>query len=225
MDYIPNFLTEQDHERIWNILYSHSWSTTIHRRQQFYGETYYHTTQDIAAIQPTTTTETNLHHDLDQFDFITEKLIELGYFTKELPPTQILVNEYVGQMGIATHFDDEHAFGDTIVTLSLGTPVWMTLEYPRERTNQCQDLVGQTKVLLERNSLFCMRQDVRFKWRHGIPKKSKWVRLPNDVAFKRTQDNVRVSLTFRRLLPGRKRVQKDSTEWVSSTPTPKKIQK
>jgi alkylated DNA repair dioxygenase AlkB len=217
LSYIPNFLTPQEEQQIWDLCYSHSWSTEIHRRQQFWGEVYFHTTQNLSSIQPledTSIATGPIAHDLSKFDFIHQKLIEFGYFTAEAPPTQILVNEYIGACGIASHFDDDHAFGDTIVTLSLGQPVWMSLVQPRVLTNQCQDLLHETKVLLEPNSLFSMQKEVRYKWRHGISK-SRWILLPDGTGIKRTLEFKRISLTFRRLLDGRKRVKEDSTEWVS----------
>jgi alkylated DNA repair dioxygenase AlkB len=216
ISYIPNFLTNEQEERIWEICYSHSWSSAIHRRQQFWGQVYFHTTQDVSTIQPIDDGKSTgpVAHDLHHFDFLLERLITLGYFTADQPPTQILVNEYVGPMGIASHFDDENAFGDTVVTVSLGQPVWLSLVQPRLLTNQCQDIENETKILIEPNSLFGMQRDIRYKWRHGISK-SRWVMLPDGSGIKRTLGFVRLSLTIRKLLEGRKRVCTNSKEWIS----------
>jgi alkylated DNA repair dioxygenase AlkB len=211
MTYIPNFLSEKDQDLIWNMCYEHSWSNAIHRRQQFWGPVYFHTTQDLSAIQPEQSTNA---HDISKFQFLIDMLIELGFFSRQDPPTQILVNEYVGPMGIASHFDESSAFGDTIVTISLGQPIWMSLVQPLQHTNQCQEYLNETKVLLETGSLFAMQKSVRYDWRHGITK-ARWVLLPDGSGIKRTRDFVRISLTIRKLLTGRKRVLQDSTEWIS----------
>ena len=83
------------------------------------------------------------------------------------------------------------------------------------KTNQCQDLEKETKVLLEPGSLFVMQQDARYLWRHGISGKAKWIRLPGDIVRRRDDDFVRTSLTVRKLLDGRKKVVQDDVGWVS----------
>ena len=141
-------------------------------------------------------------------------------------PDQILVNEYINNMGISTHFDDFNAFGKSIVTLSLINPIYMTLQKPININNYCNKLYnnGNVRILLEPRSLFVMKNDCRYKWRHGITK-HKLVFLPmnND-----NNDNVsddlkylvrkngyrRVSLTIRKLLNGRKKVIKNDVGWV-----------
>ncbi len=39
--------------------------------------------------------------------------------SREAFPTQILVNEYVENFGISSHFEDEDAFGDVIATVGV----------------------------------------------------------------------------------------------------------
>ena len=51
--YYQNFLTDDDVTKIMNILDSNPWRNAVRRRQQFYGEIYYHTIHDVAEIQPT----------------------------------------------------------------------------------------------------------------------------------------------------------------------------
>ncbi len=51
--YFPDFLTESEAERVMNIVERNPWSESLmQRRQQFYGDVYYHTRQELAAIQP-----------------------------------------------------------------------------------------------------------------------------------------------------------------------------
>jgi alkylated DNA repair dioxygenase AlkB len=199
--YIPNFITDEEHDILWNIIYSNPFTQLIHRRQQFYGETYYHTTHDVKALQPVG--ESINHLDIKQFSFVIEKLKKNGYFV-DCDPDQVLVNEYVGKCGIAKHFDDSNAFGDTICTISLGRGIWVQL---------CTESGDSFKVYVDKNSLFCYRDDARYKFMHGISKTATWVRIPGGEVVKRSNEFVRVSLTIRHLLDGRKRVEKDTTGW------------
>ncbi|KAJ3061647.1 hypothetical protein HK102_009033, partial [Quaeritorhiza haematococci] len=97
-------------------------------------------------------------------------------------PTQILINEYLGPMGISHHHDTPHAFGDSIVTLSLGQPIWMTLQLPRGGEHhpnpKHRDIVAETRILLEPGSLLVMRDEARYKWTHGIGR-SRYVAMPD----------------------------------------------
>lgn len=76
---------------------------------------------------------------------------ELGW------PSQVLVNEYRNNQGIASHFEDFEAFGDIILTISLINPLYMTLKKPVERTNACSEYLDVQKVLLEPGSLLVMQ--------------------------------------------------------------------
>ncbi|KAJ3251592.1 hypothetical protein HK103_002236 [Boothiomyces macroporosus] len=200
MQYIPNYVTPEEAKYIWDTVYDREFSTLIHRRQQFYGQRYYHTTCDLKDLQPTEEEEFKCY-DLELFQGIITRLENDGFFEKG-EVTQILVNEYAGAMGISNHFDDSNAFGDTIVTISVGKPVWLTLTSNED----------QTKVFLEENSLFCMKEDARYKYRHGIPK-AQWVRTPDGQCIKRGMDYIRISLTIRKLLDTRKKVEEDITHW------------
>jgi alkylated DNA repair dioxygenase AlkB len=104
----------------------------------------------------------------------------------------VVVNEYLPGQGIAPHIDKPDAFGDEIVSLSLGSAVGM--EFSR----------GDTKIvgLLDRCSLLIMKGDARQLWKHGIAKRKSDIatdwqrRRPVSVERKR-----RVSITFRKVLP------------------------
>eukprot|EP01083_Nonionella_stella_P165157 548810_1 len=143
-------------------------------------------------------------------------LVSMNYNDHSNYPDQVLVNEYIGNMGISTHFDDFDAFGDVITSLSLINPVYMTLQYPNELNNHCTDLKpnGRVRVLLEPRSLLVMKDDLRYKWRHGITK-HKLVFLPQDKGILKRDDNYRrLSATIRKLGKGRKRVLKSDIGWV-----------
>ena len=239
--YYKNFLNNDDVEKIMNILDSNPWRTAVRRRQQFYGEIYYHTIHDVAEIQPkfdannntkeSSKKASNIDLDMSPFQFLIDKFYtdffvkkheECKYCNNEIFgkdkstfPTQILVNEYIDNVGISSHFEDEEAFGPVIATISLLNPIYMTLEKPIEHNNSCDKYLGQTKVLLEKNSLFIMSDDCRFEWRHAITRHRKVPTVVsendhnNETKFsliQRDHNYRRVSLTIRHLLPGRKQV-------------------
>jgi len=211
--YYRDFLSLEDQQRIVDICDRNAWKKVIRRRQQFYGEIYYHTRQDEAEIQPADQTSMI---PLNPFQWLIDKLENEEWapkvFGQESFPTQILVNEYIDCTGIASHFEDEDAFGDVIATISLVSPIMMTLVKPMEHNNDCEDLIGFTKVLLEPGSLFIMKEDCRHLWRHGISRRAKLIPLPNGGHLVRDSQYRRISLTIRHLLQGRKRVLKSADE-------------
>ena len=87
--------------------------------------------------------------------------------------------------GISSHFEDEDCFGPIICTISCICPVLMSLQRPREHTNDCQDLIASTKLLLEPKSLMVMAGDSRFHWRHGIARAAKHVFLKDGASMRR----------------------------------------
>ena len=60
-------------------------------------------------------------------------------------PTQLLINEYRNNMGIASHFEDTKAFGPMICTISLISPTYLTLKRPTQtKTTNDDDSDGPT---------------------------------------------------------------------------------
>lgn len=227
--YFPAFLTESDERRIMEIVDSRRWSTVFRRRQQFYGEIYYHTSGAVPAVQPVIgdssfgaaaaeggtkqCDESAPTHDISSFEWLAERFFSPHFAGMDAIfgddrssfPTQILVNEYLGNAGIASHFEDEEAFGPVIATISLLAPIYMTLEKPREKNNACDDIVRSSKLLLEPRSMMIMSGESRFDFRHCITRHMD-VYLPSGEVVKRRAGYRRVSLTIRHLLPGRRQV-------------------
>jgi len=209
--YIPNFLTQEEHDRLLELIDGNEFSTVIHRRQQFYGETYYHTTHNLARIQPVDAKDGEIYHPIEQMKWLIDKLIENGVFTHDGDsyPTQCLVNEYVRNMGIASHFDDTEAFGDVIAAISLGDPIYMTMKLPKEHSNSCQDILDEKNIFIEPRSLFVMKGASRNAWRHGIRKAKRFHHPVTGEVIVRDMSYRRVSITIRKLLDGRKRTHVD----------------
>jgi len=236
LHYLPDFITAEEEQQIVSHIDSRHWSQCIHRRQQYYGQTYYHTTHDLTRIQPVYTDNDDQHHHnnnnnkddieptlpLSDFQWLIDrcyaidKQMNLGIFKADSSnaPTQILVNEYVENQGISSHFDDSNAFGDYILTLSLLQPLYMTLKKPEERTNQCQVILDEQHCLLMPRSLMVKCLDVRYAYRHGI-KKTKYIHLPSGEIIHRGKQYRRISLTIRKLLDGRKQSKITHSEWYN----------
>jgi alkylated DNA repair dioxygenase AlkB len=200
LEYYPNFFTAQEQEELLKLIDSQPWqSGIIARRQQFYGEIYYHTSFKSSRLQPNAVGGEENDKESAGCDSNNEKdsicqssstsqgisLKESGmqawlertrpFFPSDQPlPSQVLINEYRNNMGIASHFEDFEAFGPIIVTISLVQPVYMTLKKPTQKTNGCDDYHDIVKILLEPGSLLVMKDETRYEYRHGIGK-SKWV--------------------------------------------------
>ena len=251
LEYYRDFLTPQEQDELLALIDSNPWQEgVIARRQQFYGEVYYHTSFKSKALQGCSdqskgqkSAETG-GNGIPMGDSGMLNWLErtLPFFAREGLdlPTQVLINEYLNNMGIASHFEDFEAFGPVILTVSLVSPVYMTLKKPtiqpkidvdnesnKMNINACDTYDDIVKVLLEPGSLLIMKDDARYKYRHGIGK-YKWVNLPPSLQSKTTpsdEDTVatttrikrddsyrRVSLTIRHLLSTRRKVREDEDE-------------
>ncbi|MFN3302056.1 MAG: alpha-ketoglutarate-dependent dioxygenase AlkB, partial [Patescibacteria group bacterium] len=114
-----------------------------------------------------------------------KKLYQEGYMPAI--PDQLIVNEYKQGQGIASHVDCEPCFGDTIISLSLGSTCIM--EFTNKETRE------KIEVLLEPRSLVVLKDDARYLWTHGITGKKA------DI-FKgiKHERKTRISLTFRNVI-------------------------
>ncbi len=103
-------------------------------------------------------------------------------------PDQAIINEYESGQGIAPHIDCEPCFGDTIISLSLGSSCIMNFEKESHSKNK-------TEIFVEPRTLLIMKDESRYKWYHGIaPRKSDKF---NGETIKR---NRRISITFRKII-------------------------
>ena len=285
LEYYPDFLSPQEQEELLALIDANPWQDgIIARRQQFYGEVYYHTSfkskvlqgcsdksnrekntggdenrdegnrsrdydEDIDDTTSTTGNDSSINKSgsgIPIDDSGMRKWLDktMPFFEQEglmEPPTQILINEYKNNMGIASHFEDFNAFGPVILTISLVSPVYMTLKKPtiapiidggndnkkiNISINACDTYDDIVKVLLEPGSLLIMKGDARYKYRHGIGK-YKWVNIPSQpqptvaipsdeatstIRIKRDDSYRRVSLTIRHLLSTRRKVREDEDE-------------
>ena len=108
LSYYENFLSDEEQAKIIDIVDSNPWVKVIRRRQQFYGEVYYHTTSESTELQPTTAAAGG-DHDTDslsslslpisQFDWLQDKLESVPWRDRAFGdtefPTQILVSKHL----------------------------------------------------------------------------------------------------------------------------------
>ena len=103
------------------------------------------------------------------------------------PPDQVIINEYLPGQGITPHIDCVPCFGDTIASLSLGSPCVMEFSKGAEKI----------PVLLEPRSLVVLFGDARYRWKHAIP-----LRKTDVMDGMKYQRERRLSLTFRTVITG-----------------------
>ncbi|MCC7449354.1 MAG: alpha-ketoglutarate-dependent dioxygenase AlkB [Anaerolineae bacterium] len=176
LHYVPNYLNQTDQARLIAVIEQQPWLSDLKRRVQHYGYRYDYTrrTVDSSAylgVLPdwAAPLAERLHHD----HWIAQ------------PPDQLIVNEYQPGQGIAAHVDCVPCFGDTILSISLGSPCVMLFA--------CAD--QRVPVLLEAGSLVVMQGAARYGWKHSIP-----ARKSDVYEGRKIERGRRISLTFRKVI-------------------------
>lgn len=165
LTYIKDFITADKEQELLAIINATPFDDTLSRRTQQYGYTY-----SYGQNAKVTRAEKEIPRE---FNEIVEKI---GKFN------QVIVNEYTPGQGIGPHTDHIYLFGDTIVSVSLMSPIVMTFTNGSETVN----------MLLEPRSAVILKGDARYKWRHAIaPRKSDTI---DGVSYSRS---IRISITFR----------------------------
>ena len=180
MSYIPNWINNDEHDKLLSTIDSLPWETTLKRRVQQYGYRYdYRKAKNMVMSH-------NDNYIGELPDFLKEignRLCSDGIFPEI--PDEVLINEYEPGQGIANHIDCLPCFTDTVVSLSLGS--------------QCvMDFKSKDKSIfkhLEKNSLLIITGESRYDWSHGI--KANKSDIINGKWVLRTR---RVSMTFRKTI-------------------------
>ncbi|SJL02619.1 uncharacterized protein ARMOST_05951 [Armillaria ostoyae] len=111
---------------------------------------------------------------------------------------QAIINRYDPGEGITPHVDLLKRFGDGIVGVSFGSGCVM--QFASSSEDQAYG------VYLPEGSIIVMSGDARYKWSHGIEKKTMdYVQTPDTSsadAGRWVKRTMRMSITFRWLLPG-----------------------
>lgn len=192
LEYYPSYVTEEEAALLMRIVDSNPFSKDIRRRQQHYGIKYYHTRDNRPSIQPSSQADKDAF-PLSQFDFLIARMTEDGIFSPDDPPTQCLVNEYLLNVRIASHLDNFKAFGPVVAGLSLGDTCLMTMRL-------AEDERVETKFFMDTRSLYVMRGDARYKWKHGITAMKHFINPLTQQIVHRDEKYRRISLTFRKIL-------------------------
>jgi alkylated DNA repair dioxygenase AlkB len=176
--YIPEYITQEEHNYLWQNVNAEKWLDDLKRRVQHYGYKYNYKARFIDYTMK-----------IGELPFwvtpLAEKLKDDTFMQNT--PDQLIVNEYLAGQGIANHVDCEPCFGDTIISLSLGSTCIMDFinKYTKEKI----------EVLLEPRSLVVLKDEARYDWTHGIQGKK-----ADFFKNQKHERNTRISLTFRNVI-------------------------
>jgi len=176
--YVPDFITQPEHDILLDTINSYTWITDLKRRVQHYGWRYNYKSRNI-----------DYSMFLGPLPNWVQALAQRLYDKHYLPsiPDQVIVNEYQSGQGIANHVDCEPCFGNYISSLSLGSPCVMELISLADKK--------KVELFLEPRSLVIISGEARYKWTHGIPARRK------DQILGYTFDRkLRLSMTFRNVV-------------------------
>lgn len=178
LSYQPAYLSPSDTEHFIAIIDQQPWLTDLKRRVQHYGYRYDYKKR---AVDPSMylgalpTWIAPLAERL-QRDKLTHEQID-----------QVIINEYAPGQGIASHIDCLPCFGDTIISISLGSACVMQFSH-----------VGsgrEVPILLEPGSAVVMQGEARFRWKHGIA-----ARKTDSYQGITLTRGRRISITFRHVI-------------------------
>jgi len=172
LTYLPDFVTKEEEAALIAEIDKHAWNTDISRRRQQYGVEYVINSRGLngATVPPIP----------DWLQPLIQKIKDRSLMEKV---EQAIINEYTPGQGIAAHIDSP-VFGDTVISVSLGSTVPMVFERDSERVER----------VLERRSLLVLTGEARYLWKHSIEKKRS--DLIDDCLRPRGR---RVSITLRSL--------------------------
>jgi len=180
LQYLPDFINAETEALLIQAIDSQPWITELKRRVQHYGYKYDYKARGI-------TQDFRIGAIPDWLAGLCADLRAQGYFMRT--PDQVIINEYQPGQGISPHIDCVPCFGETIASLSLGSPCVMDFTHPQTG--------AKSSMLLEPRSLLVLSDDARYAWQHGIAAR-KIDRFDGHM-ISRTR---RISLTFRTVILG-----------------------
>lgn len=174
--YVPNFISEEEHDTLLAVIDAQPWLTDLKRRVQHYGYKYDYKARNILP-------DSYLGELPQWLGDLQERLFMEGIFKQK--PDQAIINEYLPGQGISAHIDCVPCFDDVIASLSLGSNAIMQLSKAEQKHD----------VFLEKRSLIVLSGEARYKWQHAIP-----ARKSDIVNGLRLERQRRVSVTFRKVI-------------------------
>lgn len=168
MQYISEFINSEEEKFLINFINSQEFNTTLKRRTQQYGFEYNYANLYSPPLPAKPIPK--------EFEFLLARIYNLNFLKKDF--NQIIVNEYLPGQGIGPHTDHVKFFGDTIISLSLGSGCEMIFKNKTDTKS----------IYLEPRSLIILQNEMRYNWTHEIP-------------FRKTDNKIkrdtRLSITFR----------------------------
>ena len=168
---LNNFISADEEQTLLENIDKCAWNTSLSRRTQHYGYVYNYS-KGGSLTSATAIPE--------WMDYLIERLS--SHISQ--PINQAIINEYNPGQGIAPHIDAK-TFGDTIVSISLGSKCIMEFTKDGEKIEK----------ILNRQSCIVLKGDSRNDWKHSIP-----ARKSDVINGVKTNRNRRVSITFRHVL-------------------------
>ena len=178
LQYIPNYINRDEVTEFIESINHESWLNDIKRRVQHYGFKYDYKARSIDKSM--------FIGELPSWAItIAKKLNSDGFI--EVIPDQLIINEYLPGQGIANHVDCVPCFGDTIISISLGSSCVMDFINLQKKR--------KIEVKLDSGSLVVMKGESRNFWSHGIAQ-----RKTDFFKGQRIIRNLRISMTFRKVI-------------------------
>lgn len=173
-----DYLSDDEQASLIGIIDQQLWLTDLKRRVQHYGYRYDYKARKVDA-------NAYLGALPEWAARLALRLNQDGYIAEV--PDQLIVNEYEPGQGIASHVDCIPCFGDTILSISLGSECVMVFtEIASKR---------EVPVLMTRGSLIVMRGESRYAWKHGIAARKTDRYESHEIVRGR-----RVSMTYRKII-------------------------
>ncbi|CAH4036141.1 unnamed protein product [Pieris brassicae] len=187
---IPNFITIEEEIAFITLFDWMDESNLKNRQVKHYGYEFRYGSNDVDLNTP-------LDEKIpSQCDILWERLRAQGIAINV--PDQLTVNKYLPGQGIPSHVDRHSPFGDTILSLSLGSDVVMDWKHHSNK---------YVPIAVPARSMLVMQEEARYDWQHAIQPRT-WDPIVQTRKHERviTGDtrprDTRISLTFRKTREG-----------------------
>ncbi|BCS83609.1 2OG-Fe(II) oxygenase superfamily protein [Cotonvirus japonicus] len=176
---IKDYLTVEQENELIKKINEQNWVIDYQRKLQYYN--YRNELFDPYDLIPIPSKIPDFLNELIE-QMINDKIIDEK-------PDQIIINEYEPGQGLRPHFDRKDYYKNTIVGVSLGSGI--TMDFYRGGK-----LPEKKSLYLPRRSVYVLKDDARYIWKHGIPP-----RKYDIVDGKEIPRGTRISITFRNVIP------------------------
>lgn len=173
-----NYVSPSEETQLINTITRQSWDKSLSRWTQHYGYRYDYSSKSVKTDNCTNPFPLWL-------DQLAQRLVDDGHFLKK--PDQIIINRYLPGEGISPHVDRTDCFDNIIASISLGSQCNITYTGIHGQ--------GSYPVHLKPRALLVMKDNARYKYRHGIRDS-----MSDNINFKKILRGTRYSITFRNVI-------------------------